>query len=102
MSGHLAPAKSPRTFKTADGSPLRGGDREATLELTVPVKTVAGDDDARTLKDTFYVGNITVDIIMSYECLARHKLAVVPHWDALLHLPQSAPGPIDTSPPSGF
>jgi hypothetical protein len=84
-------AKRLRNFKTADGSPLRGGSEEATLELHLPLKTLEGKDQERVISDTFYVGNITVDIIMSYECLARHQLAVVPHWDSLLHLPVNVP-----------
>ena len=99
---HLVPAKKRRNFKTADGSPLRGGDEEARLELQLPVKTLEGKDESRIIFDDFYVGNITVDIIMSFECLARHKLAVVPHWHALLHLPQSVPVNNENSPQSCF
>ena len=101
---HLLPAKTRRVFKTADGSPLRGGEFEACLELTMPLRNVSGDRETRKISDDFYVGNITVDAIMSYEGLARQKLAVVPHWDSLLHLPQ--PAPVDIScvpePSSGF
>jgi hypothetical protein len=57
------------------------------LKLDVPVHTLKGKEQTKSVTTFFYEGNICVDAIMSYDWLAENKLAIVPHADALLYLP---------------
>ena len=78
-------ARRPVAFKTADGSPMKGGEELTQLRLRLHNRDSQGKrDETVEIVDEFYNADIHYDLILSYPTLAEHKMGVLPHRNTLV------------------
>ena len=91
----LLPARNPLTLITADGTQMAGGDKsfKGSLSLSAmlrkfpePASMPKTGGDVESFPVEAYAADISYDMILSYEWMAKHRLTIVPHLGCLLRL----------------
>ena len=89
----LRPARHPLTLITADGTQMAGGDKsfKGGLPLSAmlrkfpePAELPKTGGDVESFPVEAYVADISYDMLLSYEWMAKHRLTIVPHLGCLL------------------
>ena len=81
-------AEEQKSFSTADGSHLDGGEYGAFLTLKLPAQKLNGDQVVLQTRDFFYEATISVPMIISYGYMEKHRCSVVPHLRSLVAWPR--------------
>ena len=84
---YFSPSKSSLQLITADGSVLKVGKREVTLQLCLHTLTKeVGGSVSWCTQAVLLEADIGVDIILGYPWLEKAKVGVFPHLEALAHM----------------
>ena len=76
----MVPSRSPVRIVQANGEPVRGGAREAELQVTFREREQPNDDEELVWRVTslFHEAEMEDEMILGYPWLCEHKLAVLP------------------------
>ena len=82
---HFENAQEPIQLVTANGQRLMGGVRTISLEIEFnPNENGKFLDEKMNFEATCYEADISIDLILSFPWMAKHKIGVFPHHKALV------------------